>query len=122
MSELLPAFPFECAERNLHRAARDGLDAELLWPRDATSAPEPIAARALLPRLIERARRGLAAAGVDDADASARLDVFAARVANGQTGAAWQRRMLADGHDLRSMVNRYLAHAATEVPVHRWPT
>jgi gamma-glutamyl:cysteine ligase YbdK (ATP-grasp superfamily) len=116
---ILPAFPFECAERNLQRAARDGLDAELLWPGDATSAPEPIAARALLPALIERARRGLANAGVDAAEATARLDVFAARVAAGCTGADWQRRALTAG--THAMVQRYLAHAATETPVHTWP-
>jgi gamma-glutamyl:cysteine ligase YbdK (ATP-grasp superfamily) len=117
---LLPAFPFECAERNLQRAARDGLDAELLWPRDTASAPEPVAARALLPSLIERARRGLIAAGVDAAEVKGRLDVFAARVDSGRTGAEWQRRALADG--VHAMVQRYLAHASTEAPVHTWPT
>ncbi len=116
---LLSAFPFDCAARNLQRAARDGLAAELLWPRDATSAPEPVAASALLPSLIERARRGLSAAGVDPAELTARLDVFAARVAAGRTGAEWQRRALADGP--HAMVQRYLAHAATEAPVHTWP-
>lgn len=125
---LLPAFPFACAERNFHRAARDGLDAELLWPRDASSAPEPVAARALLPRLVERARRGLARAGVDADEVAARLDVFGARVRSGQTGAVWQRRALAaatrvhgGARALGVMVNRYLAHASTEAPVHTWP-
>jgi hypothetical protein len=125
---LLPAFPFACAERNFHRAARDGLAAELLWPRDRSSAPEPVEARVLLPLLVDRARRGLARAGVDAGEVAARLDVFAARVASGQTGAVWQRRALAvatrthgGARALSVMVNRYLAHAATEAPVHTWP-
>jgi hypothetical protein len=125
---LLPAFPFACAERNFHRAARDGLAADLLWPRDATSAPEPVAARELLPMLIERARRGLEVAGVEYAEAAPRLDVFAARVETGRTGAVWQRRALSAAlrrerpeRALGSMVNRYLAHAAADAPVHTWP-
>ncbi len=128
VATLLPAFPFACAERNLQRAARDGLAAELLWPPDPASEPKPIAARALLPALIDRARRGLERAGVDASDAADRLDVFAARVATGRTGAAWQRHVLASvngvhGRDgaLAVMVNRYLAHAASDAPVHTWP-
>jgi len=128
ISTLLPAFPFTCAEHNFQRAARDGLAADLLWPRDATSAPEPVAVRELLPMLIDRARRGLEDAGVEHAEARSRLDVFAGRVATGQTGAVWQRRVLsapqrAAGSEeaLGRMVNRYLTHAATDAPVHTWP-
>lgn len=124
---LLPAFPFACAERNFFRAARDGLAAQLLWPRDPTSAPEPVPARTLLPGLVERARRGLAAGGVDPDEIDQHLGVFAGRVANGQTGARWQRRALAAAarsHGPQAanvMVDRYLAHAGTEAPVHTWP-
>lgn len=124
---LLPAFPFACAERNFFRAARDGLAAELLWPRDPSSSPEPVAAKTLLPALIARARRGLADAGVDADEIARHLDVFAARVDSGQTGARWLRRALAAAapvHGPRAAnvaVNRYLDHAATNAPVHTWP-
>ena len=57
------------------------------------------------------------------------LGVIAARVRSGQTGAVWQRRMLATleprlGREgaLAVMLERYLACAATDQPVHTWPT
>jgi hypothetical protein len=54
--------------------------------------------------------------------------VIAARVATGQTGAAWQRRMLPAleprlGREraLAVLLERYLEYAATDQPVHSWP-
>jgi len=54
--------------------------------------------------------------------------VIAARVRTGQSGAVWQRRMLAAleprlGREraLAAMLDRYLQCAATDQPVHTWP-
>ena len=55
--------------------------------------------------------------------------MIAAWVSTGQTGAVWQRRMLAAleprlGREraLAVMLERYLKLAATDQPVHSWPT
>ena len=68
-------------------------------------------------------------AGVAAAEADRLLGVIAARAAAGQTGAVWQRRMLATlepglgrKHALAAMLERYLECAATNQPVHTWPT
>ena len=57
------------------------------------------------------------------------LGVIAARVSSGQTGATWQRRVLAAleprlGREpaLAVMLERYLELSATDQPVHTWPT
>ena len=57
------------------------------------------------------------------------LGVIAARVTTGQTGAVWQRRELSAleprlGREraLAVMLERYLELAATDQPVHTWPT
>jgi hypothetical protein len=62
------------------------------------------------------------------AEADRLLGVIGARVASGQTGAAWQRGALASaergrGRDeaLAVMLDRYLSCAATGEPVHTWP-
>ena len=62
------------------------------------------------------------------AEADRLLDVISARVATGQTGAAWQRATLAAAeqrHDreraLALMLDRYLRYSATGLPVHTWP-
>jgi hypothetical protein len=120
---------FERAEHGFYRAAQHGLAAELDWPFGHGDRPRTLRAATLVAELLPAAREGLVAAGVVAAEADQLLGVIAARVANGQTGAVWQRRMLATleprlGREraLAAMLERYLACAATEQPVHTWPT
>ena len=119
--------PFERADHGFYRAAQYGLAAELTWP----SGPErvrTVPAAALVSELLPAARHGLVGAGVAEAEADCLLGVIRARVATGQTGAAWQRAALAAAEPGRSreqalmlMLDRYLAWAATGQPVHTWP-
>jgi gamma-glutamyl:cysteine ligase YbdK (ATP-grasp superfamily) len=125
---MLPALPFEHAHRNFYRAAQHGLDALLLWPSPEPPSPRPVRAAELVPQLLPVAQRGLVAAGVDDDEAAHWLAPLAGRVASGQTGARWQRRMLAllekslSREDaLPALVLRYQAASAAGRPVHEWP-
>lgn len=130
MNTLLPGLPFACAERNFYRAAQFGLAAELLWPIDPAGAPQPVAVRELLPALVERARRGLLQAGVAGDEVASRLDIVSSRVETGMTGASWQRAVLREleaaalprDEAVAAMVERYVAHARSGQPVHRWAT
>jgi gamma-glutamyl:cysteine ligase YbdK (ATP-grasp superfamily) len=124
---IVTGLTFGQARRNFYDAARRGLDAELLWPSDPPS-PRAVPARRLVASLLPLARQGLVAQGVLADEANRLLDVVAARVESGRTGAAWQRRTLArlvERHArdaaLAAMLERYLAHAATGLPVHTWP-
>jgi hypothetical protein len=120
---------FERAEHGFYRAAQHGLAAELTWPLAHDRRPQTLPAATLVPRLLPAARQGLLGAGVAAAEADELLGVLAARVASGQTGAVWQRRTLAAleprlgrQRALAAMLGRYLDHAATDQPVHTWPT
>jgi hypothetical protein len=120
------AVPFERAEHGFYRAAQHGLAAELTWPTEGRV--RTVAAADLVPELLPAARRGLLSAGVAAPEADHLLGVIGARVASGQTGAAWQRSALAAaerGRDrdqaLAVMLDRYLSFAATGRPVHTWP-
>jgi hypothetical protein len=116
--------PFEAAERDLHRAARDGLAARLSW-RGAEQPTDPLLCDVLLPT----AAAGLDAWGVDANDRDRYLGVIEARVRSRRNGAVWQietvrhleehglQRILA----LREMIRRYAEHARTGTPVHEWP-
>jgi len=122
------AVPFERAEHGFYRAAQHGLAAELSWPTGRSDAVRTVAAAELVPDLLPVARQGLVDAGVAAAEADLLLGVIGARVASGQTGAAWQRAALAAaecgrGRDqaLAVMLDRYLSIAATGRPVHTWP-
>ena len=117
--------PFALAERDLHAAARLGLDAPLHW--DGADHP---AARLVLDILLPLAADGLDSWGVTAAHRDRYLSVVAQRVRSGQTGATWQtttvRRL--EEHNrldrpaaLREMTRRYVEHARTGVAVHDWP-
>jgi hypothetical protein len=120
---------FERAEHGFYRAAQHGLAAELTWPFGDSGRLRTLPAAELVPELLPAARDGLVAAGVAAEEADHLLGVIAARVTVGQTGAVWQRRMLATleprlGREraLAAMLERYLECAATDQPVHTWPT
>ncbi len=119
--------PFERADHGFYRAAQHGLAAQLSWPSGGHHVRTATAA-ALVPELLPAARHGLVGAGVAEEEADRLLGVIGARVATGQTGAAWQRAALAAAEPGRSreqalsvMLDRYLACAATGQPVHTWP-
>jgi Glutamate-cysteine ligase family 2(GCS2) len=116
--------PFATAERNLHRAARDGLAARLCW-RGADHPIDQLTSEVLLPA----AAAGLDAWGVDADDRDRYLGVIEARVRCGRTGAAWQTEAVRylEEHGLEriaalhEMTRRYVEHAHTGAPVHEWP-
>ena len=125
---LLPGLPFEEAKGNFLRAARDGLDAQLLWPERTAPSPRLVPAVELVRRLLPVARRGLVDAGVEAAEADGLLSVVEARLEARCTGARWQRKMLAHlevhmprADALGALLERYMSHAASGRPVHEWP-
>jgi len=120
---------FERADHGFYRAAQHGLAAELTWPFGQDGGLRTLRAAGLVPEVLPDARDGLVGAGVAAAEADHLLGVIAARVTSGQTGAVWQRRILAAleprlgrQRALAVMLERYLQYAATNQPVHTWPT
>ncbi|MBN1204288.1 MAG: glutamate--cysteine ligase [Myxococcaceae bacterium] len=128
MEGLLPAMPFPCARGNFLRAARQGMDAVLLWPSERAPSPRPVLVTELVPKLLPVARRGLVSAGVDPHEADAMLGIIEARVAARRSGARWQRQVLARlearlprPEALTALLERYREHAESGAPVHEWP-
>ncbi|MBX5483779.1 MAG: glutamate--cysteine ligase [Myxococcaceae bacterium] len=127
VERFLPGMPFVFARENFHRAAKDGVDAELLWPTDLAPSPRPTKVTDLLPDLLDLAARGLKAAGVEPEDFAPLLDIIRARAATRTTGARWQRRALANfeahmprGEAFARVLDRYLALSEEGRPVHEW--
>jgi hypothetical protein len=121
------ALPFARVHQDFYRAAKHGLDASITWPL-APGRPRALPAAELVPLLLPVAHRGLVGAGVAEDEAAGLLDVIRARVATRQTGAVWQRRVLArlapgqrrEGA-LAAMLERYVELSAGGAPVHTWP-
>jgi gamma-glutamyl:cysteine ligase YbdK (ATP-grasp superfamily) len=123
------AFPFEAAHGNFYRAAQSGLEAELFWPLRPGERPEPFRAQTLIPHLMDLARAGLDSAGVEASESERLLELVAERTASGQTGAQWQRTVLANleptlGREkaLAAMLERYIENSTSGEPVCRWAT
>lgn len=121
LGEIEPApetrLAFGAARANFYRAARHGMAATLHW-HDG----EHPARRLLAERLLPLAGEGLARLGVDADLAGHYLDVVAARVERGLSGAGWQRAWVArHGPDMPAMLAEYAAHQAGGAAVAEWP-
>lgn len=129
IDRLLPAFPFELAERNFYHAARQGLSAELFWPFAPGAPPERMDAGTLIARLLPAARDALVRAEVLEDEADYFLGIIEQRVRTGITGAQWQLRTLQALRErgqqgeagLRAMLAHYRDGWQSGLPVHRWP-
>lgn len=109
--------PFAAARKNFYRAARYGLEAQIVW-MDGSA----VDARALLlGELLPAARAGLTSLGVGEDEIDRYLGIVEARVARRQTGAAWLRNHLTThGRDLVELTATYLERSRSGIPVHEW--
>ncbi|HRD65841.1 MAG TPA: glutamate--cysteine ligase [Candidatus Competibacter sp.] len=111
------ALEFAQCRANFYAAARDGLQAEVSWLNGARLPLRQL----LLEELLPLARCGLLALEIDAADATEYLDIIAARVESGRTGADWQRGFLArHGPDFEALTLAYLDRQRSGRPVHEW--
>ena len=117
MRDCIGRVPPGDARANFYSAARDGLDATL-----ACDGRQRAATRWLLDELIADADAGLARLGIDLDERERWLGIVCARVASGQTGAAWQRvcYLAHERHPYRLMAS-YCEYQRSGAPVHEWP-
>lgn len=128
VDELLPGLPFAQARGNFWRAAREGLEAVLLWPEPCGPSPRPVPAAELVGRLLPVARTGLVEAGVAPQEVDSLLEVVHERLRTGRTGSRWQLEVLsrleqrhARPEALAALLERYMARSESGQPVHTWP-
>lgn len=108
---------FEQARANFYAAARQGLRAEIVWLDGRRWNLRELIGQ----ELLARARAGLAALGIEQADIERSLGIVARRVASGRNGADWQRRYVArHGPDMRALTVAYLRCLKSGAPVHEW--
>jgi len=128
INELLPGLPFAWAEYNFYRAAQHGLAAKLLWPGVGQCGHRERAVTDILASLLPLARQGLDGIGVPAAESGRYLDVIERRLQQQQTGATWQRGMLAQLQGrmplpdaLHQLLETYMGHSEANLPVAEWP-
>ncbi|WP_323752520.1 hypothetical protein [Marinobacter sp.] len=124
---LTSILPFNYSEHNFYRAAKYGLDADIVWPHkdqvQLQDTPLLTVARALLPL----AREALKKTAVDEAEIHRLLGIIEGRITTNMTGARWQRHItesllqsLSPDEAFRSMLALYMANQKKNIPVHEW--
>lgn len=111
--------PFESARENFYRAARDGMDAEILWLGDKYNLRDFVLSHGL-----DYAKRGLRAFEVDETDVVRWMDIIESRLRKQQNGAMWQIAYIAkhgnEEKNMREMTATYLRNQEEGAPVHTW--
>ena len=127
IDEILPAIPFNIAEYNFYRAAQHGLDARLVWPEFGQSGCREQPVCAIIEQLLPVASQGLAMIGVSVDESARYLGVIERRLQRRQTGAIWQRNMLARLKQkmpldaaLHQLLEVFIDYSAENLPVAEW--
>lgn len=107
---------FDQARQNFYAAARQGLDAQVMWLGKRSSLKE-----LLLDHWLALARQGLVALEVDNGLVDAAMNVLVDRTRSGRTAAVWQLEAFnRHAGDTAAILEEYLTHQATGRPVHTW--
>ena len=127
VDQYVARLPFNVAEYNFYRAAQQGMDAHLVWPRKAKGGLEERPIRDLIEEFLPRARQGLDMLELDTEDVDRLWQIIEERFETGQTGASWQlrtfekyRKSMDVGEACRSMLSDYVGNITDCDPVARW--
>lgn len=126
IDKFLVSYPFMFAEYNFYRAAKHGLDAQLVWPGNKDySQSKPIID--ILEYYIQQAREALVELGVAHNEVNQLMDIIENRVKTKQNGAFWQKSMVdviepKEGREeaIKIMFEKYIKASQTGNPVHEW--
>ncbi|MDE0412542.1 MAG: glutamate-cysteine ligase family protein [Gammaproteobacteria bacterium] len=109
---------FSVAQANFYAAAKDGLDAKIVW----TDGETPVR-KLILDSLLPMAREAFESMEIPSAEIDEYLGILHARAETGQNGASWQRAWVEKhGADFEGLVQAYMDLQETDKPVHTWPT
>jgi gamma-glutamyl:cysteine ligase YbdK (ATP-grasp superfamily) len=115
---------FQAANENFIAGTRQGINAEVYWPRVGQVRATELVVRKLLPLAAE----GLRLWDVDESEIGRLLDIVERRCLRGANGATWQTAEVARREEagdsrreaLRRMLGRYLELMHSNEPVHTW--
>lgn len=109
---------FTEARDNFFAASRHSLNATIHWLDGKAHAMDDL----ILTQLVPRIKDALLKKGLSSNEVTNYIDdIIVPRVTIKQHGAQWQRRYIhKHGKDFNQMVNAYIQHQASQLPVHEW--
>jgi len=127
IDEYISRVPFQFAEYNFYKAARQGLDATILWPQNYQNKPVEVPLVNVIDDMLQIADDGLAKINVDRVERDKYLNIIRKRLSTKLTGARWTKQTLR--HLRKSMDNetacaemldRYFDNQMEGHPVSEW--
>lgn len=127
IEEYLSRIPFQFANYNFYRAAKNGLDATILWPQNYQNKPVEVPIRNVIDDMLLVANDGLMKLGVDREERDKYLQIIQQRLSVGVTGGSWAkqtlrhyRQKLSNDKACEKMLEIYQQNQLSGVPVSEW--
>ncbi len=94
VEQYLSRLPFQYAEYNFYRAAKNGLDATILWPQNYQNKPVEVPIKNVIDDMLLVANDGLSSLGVELEERDKYLQIIQNRLSTGITGGSWAKQTL----------------------------
>lgn len=127
INHLISILPFNYAEHNFYRAAKEGINTSILWPSRSQVELKETPIITVAQYLFPLAKDALLEANIDELEVERLFQVIEGRLSEKITGAQWQRKMvgtLQKNHSKEDsfylMLEQYIKSQNTELPVCNW--
>jgi len=127
MDEYMARIPFRFSEYNFYSAAKNGLDATILWPQKYQHKPVEVPIKNIIDEMLQVAYDGLSQLGVDEQERVKYLNIVKRRLKLGITAARWQKmtyrhlqQTMNKDRACAEMLNIYLENQMSGNPVSEW--
>lgn len=109
--------PFKAAHLNFYRAAKYGLDADLIWYNGAIMKADELLEKHILPMT----RRGLLKLNIDPKTTDFYLEILYSRIRTKQTASTWLHEFMKHHRcSFEQLMLTYIQHQQIGQPVHEW--
>ncbi|GAA6170576.1 hypothetical protein NBRC116592_02460 [Colwellia sp. KU-HH00111] len=127
IEQYLSRIPFQFAHYNFYRAAKNGLDATILWPQNYQNKPVEVPIRSIIEDMLLVANDGLTSLGVDREERDKYLTIIKQRLAANITGGSWAkqtlkhlRNTLSNDKACEKMLAMYYQNQLSGLPLSEW--
>ena len=127
IDEYMARIPFRFAEYNFYRAAKNGLDATILWPQNYQNKPVEVPIRNVIDDMLQVANDGLAKLNIQLTERDKFLNIIHRRLLKNMNGSRWIKntvRHLRKKHTNEEacslMLDQYFINQMGGQPVSEW--